>query len=170
MNKKVLYVDMDGVIADFNKAVETLKPGIFELENAEDEVNNICESNPNIFYYLEPIEDGIESVKELMKHYDVYFLSTPMIRVLESFTDKMRWLRKHFGSLADKKLILSHNKGLLKGHYLIDDRIKNGVDKFEGLHIHFGTEKFPNWETVLDYFLNNKETQEYLSNAERRSI
>ncbi len=57
------------------------------------------------------------------------------------------------GDLAYKKLILSHNKGLLKGDFLIDDRTVNGVSEFEGEHIHFGSENFPNWESVIKYML-----------------
>ena len=40
------------------------------------------------------------------------------------------------------------------GDYLIDDRLRNGAEKFNGEHIHFGTEKFPDWNSVLKY-LNN---------------
>lgn len=40
------------------------------------------------------------------------------------------------------------------GDYLIDDRIANGVDKFQGEHIHFGTSKFPDWKTVVSYILS----------------
>ena len=50
-----------------------------------------------------------------------------------------------------KRLILSHHKNLNQGDYLIDDRTKNGADKFEGKHLHFGTEQFANWNCVLSY-------------------
>lgn len=53
-------------------------------------------------------------------------------------------------------MILSHHKNLNKWDYLIDDRLKNGVDKFEGEHIHFWTSKFPDWKSVTDYLLKNK--------------
>jgi len=36
---------------------------------------------------------------------------------------------------------------------LIDDRTVNGAGEFQGVHIHFGQEKFPNWKSVLDYLL-----------------
>jgi hypothetical protein len=38
------------------------------------------------------------------------------------------------------------------GDYLIDDRSYNGASEFKGEWIHFGSEKFPNWERVIDYF------------------
>ena len=47
--------------------------------------------------------------------------------------------------------LLSHHKQLNRGHYLIDDRTKNGAGEFEGEHIHFGTASFPDWPTVLTY-------------------
>lgn len=39
------------------------------------------------------------------------------------------------------------------GDFLIDDRICNGVENFSGYHIHFGSEKFPNWEVTYDYLI-----------------
>ena len=65
------------------------------------------------------------------------------------------WVKKHLGQHAYKRLILSHNKHLNHGHYLIDDREKNGADKFVGELILFGGEKFPDWNSVIQYlFLN----------------
>jgi 5'(3')-deoxyribonucleotidase len=61
------------------------------------------------------------------------------------------WVQQHLGDSAKKKLILCHNKGLVIGDFLIDDRIANGVADFKGEHIHFGNEQFPGWETVLEY-------------------
>ena len=54
-------------------------------------------------------------------------------------------------SHAYKRLILSHHKELNHGDYLIDDRLKNGADKFQGELIHFGSDKFPDWDAVVVY-------------------
>ena len=51
---------------------------------------------------------------------------------------------KKKGSALYKRLILSHHKNLNQGDYLIDDRTKNGAGKFQGEHVHFGTEQFAN--------------------------
>ena len=69
----------------------------------------------------------------------------------------MLWFQKYLGESAYKRLILSHHKNLNDGQYLIDDRTKNGVDRFAGEHIHFGTERFPDWPAVVAY-LNKKTT------------
>ena len=60
---------------------------------------------------------------------------------------------KNLGETAIKRLILSQPKHLNLGDYLIDDRKVNGAVEFQGEHIHFGQEKFPDWKSVLDYLL-----------------
>jgi 5'(3')-deoxyribonucleotidase len=49
---------------------------------------------------------------------------------------------------------MAPNKSFLKGDYLIDDMGNAGQEEFEGEWIHFKTEKFPNWETVVEYLMN----------------
>jgi 5'-nucleotidase len=152
LKEEIVYVDMDGVIADFDKAIRKIHPTCFELEDGDERgriIDEICEADIRIFQSLEPMDGGIEAVKLLDKYYTTYFLSTPMWNVPESFTDKRLWIEKHFGAFGTKRLILSHRKDLNRGAFLIDDRIKNGVAEFKGKHIHFGTKEFPNWSSVL---------------------
>lgn len=147
---------MDGVVANFNGAIWNYineNKLFLPLDNDgwHDFVEEICKKNPTIFHDLDPIEGSIESVIELHGLYDLYFLSTPMWELPESFTGKRVWLEKHFGDFASKRLILTHRKDLNIGDFLIDDRIVNGVENFKGEHIHFGTEKFPDWSTTTQY-------------------
>jgi hypothetical protein len=37
------------------------------------------------------------------------------------------------------------------GDYLVDDRPNNGAENFKGEWIHFGSEEYPNWASVLTY-------------------
>jgi 5'(3')-deoxyribonucleotidase len=160
MKKKILYLDMDGVVADFEGAVHSLCPDLHsidlypDIESRSTKIDDICEENPNIFRTLKPIDGAVDAVNTLFEHYDVYFLSTPMWGLPESYTDKRIWLEATFGVNAKKKLILSHRKDLFYGEYLVDDRLKNGAADFKGEHIHFGTQKFPNWAVVLKYLIN----------------
>lgn len=154
--RKILHIDMDGVIADFEKGFTKLCPDLilgegpnYDLRSAR--VDKVLSENPDMFYTLEPIEGAIDAIKELDSMFDIHFLSTPVDHVPNSHAGKRAWLHDHFGDLAKKKLILTHRKDLIIGHYLVDDRIKNGVDKFTGLHIHFRTKKFPNWEVTKEY-------------------
>ena len=87
------------------------------------------------------------------KKYDVYILSTAPWSDPSSWTDKRLWLEDYFDQKLNKRLILSHRKDFLKGDYLIDDRPNNGAKEFEGEWIHFGSDRFPEWETILNYLL-----------------
>jgi 5'(3')-deoxyribonucleotidase len=62
-------------------------------------------------------------------------------------------VQKHIGEKTHKRLIISHHKNVNKGHYMIDDREKNGDVHFEGELILFGSERFKDWQTVLEYLL-----------------
>lgn len=147
--KKIIYIDMDDVIFNFTKA----------HDKAIDKVHGIIypQSQLDFFRKLEPLENAIESVNELMKsdYYDVYFLTAPSLFNPLCYTEKCLSIKDYFGQAGVNKLIISPNKALLRGDYLIDDRIiGRGQDKFQGNLIHFGSTIFPNWDTVL-YFLSN---------------
>lgn len=145
---------MDGVLADFEGAIRRLAPDKeFTPNDNNDWVFDLCKQNPNIFLHLEPIPGSIEAVKKLMQHYDVYFLSVPMDCVPQSYTDKRLWIDRHFGDLGMYRLILTHQKDFNIGDYLIDDRLKHGVDKFVGKHIHFGKHPYFSWAAILRFLI-----------------
>ncbi len=154
--KKICYFDMDGVLADFIGHVRRLFP---EFDNADAEEQEAiiekAEILPEFFADLAPIEGAIEAFKAVASddRFEAYILSTASWNSPDAWKDKRTWVDAHIGELAKKRLILSHNKHLNVGDYLIDDRIANGVDRFQGEHIHFGTEAFPNWKTVTKYLL-----------------
>lgn len=153
MMKKILYVDMDGVIADFDAMIRILMPTFDELPEEErgSTVDRLCQLHTRMFDDLPVIDGALEAIRDLSEDFDIYFLSTPMWDVPESYMDKRRWLERHFGELGNRKLILTHRKDLARGHFLVDDRLKHGVEDFEGEHIHFRTPLFPDWKTTVKY-------------------
>ncbi len=146
--KKILYVDMDNVLVDFESGINRLSP---EIKN---QYIGRLDEVPGIFALMEPIAGAIEAYNLLAEKYDTYILSTSPWENHTASSDKLGWVKKHLGQAAYKRLILSHHKHLNHGDFLIDDRTANGADKFTGEHIHFGQSRFPDWAAVTDYLLN----------------
>ncbi len=140
--KKILYIDMDGVLCDFDGAADK-----HALRN---KYKNRRDCIPGIFKDLEPLPGAIEAFEYLWEVFDVYILSTPPWRNPDGWIHKKDWVEKHIPK-AKRRLILSHHKNLNKGDYLIDDSHYRGQAEFEGRWIHFNTPDFPNWDSVLTY-------------------
>ena len=96
---------------------------------------------------------AIEAVHELQKHYDLFILSTAPWKNESAWSDKVLWVRKYLDDVFHKRMIITHRKDLCQGDYLIDDRGKNGTTDFSGEWIHFGSSRFPDWQSVLDYLV-----------------
>ena len=138
---------MDNVIVDFSSGIaRTSKEKQMEYQGRLDEV-------PGIFALMDPLKGAIEAYKKLSTKYDTYILSTAPWKNSSGWSDKNEWVKKYLGDVAHKRLILSHHKNLNIGDYLIDDRTANGANHFKGKHIHFGSEEFPDWESVCKYLL-----------------
>jgi len=121
---------MDDVIADFYKA-------------AADSLGRVQESrmyDKHFFLNLEPVPGAKAAVHELLKMgFDIWILSQPLANLPESYIEKVEWIQRHFPQLTNK-IILTQDKGLNVGDYLIDDNEKKWKQKFEqngGKFVHF---------------------------------
>ncbi len=146
-SRKVLYIDMDNTLVDFES-------GIAKLSEAEQQrFHGDLDDVPGIFSLMDPMPGAIEAFHELSGLFDTYILSTAPWDNPLAWTEKLLWVKLHFGrgedSPAYKRLILSHHKNLNLGHYIIDDRTARGVEQFQGEHIHFGQPDYENWEKVV---------------------
>jgi 5'-nucleotidase len=149
--RKILYIDMDNVLVDFASGIAQLD--IVTKEQYKDNYDEVS----GIFSLMQPLDGAIEAFNLLTEHYDTFILSTAPWNNPSAWTDKCLWVKKHLGDKAYKRLIISHRKDLNKGHYLIDDRLKNGAGEFEGELILFGSERFKDWEIVVRYLLDEKQ-------------
>ena len=147
---EIVYFDMDNVLVNFQSGIEKLQT--IDLINYEGKLDEV----PGIFGLMEPNEGAIEAFHMISRFYDCYILSTAPWENDTAWSDKIKWVKKYLGEVAYKRLILSHNKNLNIGHYLIDDRTTNGAGEFTGEHIHFGYGDYKNWDDVVNYLLNEK--------------
>lgn len=145
--KKVLYIDMDNVLVDFQSGVDQLDEATRTIHAGRlDEV-------PGIFALMRPNPGAISAYRRLAAHFDTYILSTAPWENASAWSDKLQWIRQYLGDTAWKRLILTHHKNLNRGDYLVDDRPKNGAAEFSGEWIQFGQAPFADWTAVLAYLL-----------------
>lgn len=144
---KTLYIDIDNVLVDFQTGIDRLdKETRRQYEGHLDDV-------PGIFSLMLPVPGAVDAFRRLSAKYDTYILSTAPWNNPSVWSDKLQWVQKYLGDVARKRLILSHHKNLCRGEYIIDDRTAHGVDMFDGEHIHFGSDRFPTWEKVMEYLM-----------------
>lgn len=140
---------MDGVLVDLDSAINHL-----DIEIVQEYADKLAEA-PGIFSLIEPMPDAIESFKILVDRFDTYILSSSNCENHAAVGDRLQWVKKYLGESMCQRLILTHYKNLNIGDYLIDADTKNGIDRFIGEHVHFGSEKFPDWQSILKYLLNS---------------
>ena len=136
---------MDDVLCDYTSAYQVIK-------NDRPEVG-FPQSVPGFFENLKPMTDAVNSFLELAGRFDVHILSAPSVFNPLCYTEKRIWVENYLGFEFTHKLILATNKGLLKGDYLIDDYVSGrGQENFEGELIHFSSDKYPDWRSIIKYF------------------
>jgi len=138
---------MDHVLCDFGKA--------YRASKNSDPLCAYPQSKPGFFKSLKPIQNAIETYNWLLsdRSFDVWILTAPSIKNPLCYTEKRLWVEEYLGLDVVNHLIISPDKSLLKGDYLIDDYASGkGQENFEGQLIHFGSEQFPDWLSVQKYF------------------
>ena len=146
--KKIVYFDMDGVLVNFQSGIDQLDLyHKIEYKENYDEV-------PGIFGTMKPNEDMIDLFNAMFsdERYDCYVLSTAPWENPSASSDKTEWIQKYLPK-AYKRLILSHNKHLNVGDYLIDDRTANGAGEFGGELLQYGVTH--TIDDLKELFLNN---------------
>lgn len=146
---KTAHSDLGNVVVDFPSEMAACDPALLEQhKESPDEI-------PGIFALMQPKPGAIKAYRELSEVYETYILSTAPWENPSAWSDKLEWVKRHLGAPAHKRLILSHNKQLNAGHYLVDDRPNNGAEEFGKVQgqkwIHFGHEPFHPLVEVVAY-------------------
>jgi 5'-nucleotidase len=160
IKKKIVYIDMDGVIVDFGKAI---KDWFEKHPHLEERYKTHPDHIQGLFRIAPPIKGAIEAIKKLNDSgkYELFIATSAPWGNPQSLTDKRFWLEDYFDNIFHKRMFTTHRKDLLMGDYLIDDRLKNGAGEFKGKLLRFGYDwennnspnEYPDWDSILDYLL-----------------
>ena len=148
--KKRVFVDMDGVLVDFQSGLD------LQSEEIKREYEGHLDEIPGLFAEMRPMPGAIEAIHTLQEHFELYILSTAPWKNPSAWSDKVKWVTRYLDDVFHKRMVITHCKNLCQGDYLIDDRGKNGTSEFEGEWIQFGNDQFPDWETVVNYLLSHE--------------
>ncbi|MBI2671848.1 5'-3'-deoxyribonucleotidase [Candidatus Woesearchaeota archaeon] len=151
----IYLVDCDGVIADFEKGVlaefrkrHPDKPFIpleerttlFLEDQYSEELRPLLKDifvSQGLFRHLELIEGSLKALKELRKYGDVFICTAPMPISAYYHKERYEWIEENLGrEWADKRTIVSRDKAIISGNFLIDDKPQQGVIE-------------PEWEQLL---------------------
>lgn len=163
----IILIDSDGVLADFEKSVSNNwrlkypdrifipleKRTIFKVcdeypPEFKKDVERIYQS-PEFFENLSPIPGAIEAVNKMRQlGHEVFICSAPISRYEDCVLEKYKWVEKYFGREFTKRVILTKDKTLIHGDYLIDDKPTiDGIRK-------------PDWEQVIFDTPYNREVKD----------
>ena len=86
-------------------------------------VQQRAQSQPKFFYHLKAIPGALEALLEMdQMGFQVLIVSSPSVQSDTCSSDKVQWLREHLGDYWARKLILTKDKTVIIGDFLIDDR------------------------------------------------
>jgi 5'-nucleotidase len=149
-----ILIDMDGVLADFLTGfkqawVDRGLPPYFDTPLEQWDLKHYVPlrhrglvdvlMHQQVFFRGLPVMPGaVDAVLALMQAgHSLWICSTPVAMSAYCEGEKKAWLRAHFGETFARRMLFTHDKTLVKGHILIDDK-----PVIEG-------ECTPEWEHVL---------------------
>jgi hypothetical protein len=152
-DKPILYFDMDNVLVDFQSGLDQVSEEEKAKYADDGKGKPHYDDIPGLFSLMKPMPGAIDAVNALAEKYDCYILSTAPWNNPTALQDKLDWVKQYFPQVFHKRVIFTHQKNLClqPGAYLIDDRTAHGASQFGDRHIQFGTDKFPNWQSVVEY-------------------
>lgn len=130
------YLDMDGVICDFDAMAESLNPDIHKiLENDRDEAWRIINNKGIDFWKNMPWTRDGKKLWEFLKPYAPTILSAhPRSEIDTCILGKKAWVKRELGKKIMEKAIICRRKNkqihAMSNHILIDDQEKN-IEEWE---------------------------------------
>ena len=136
----IVLIDMDSVLVDFEKRLADIwilrHPELPLVPFAErksfypfddhppyyKQLMNDIISEGGFFLGLEWIPGAQEALQELEKIADVFIYTSPMSNARHCACEKIEWVRRNLGDRWTERVILTRDKTLVHGDYLIDDK------------------------------------------------
>lgn len=151
--KRQLYLDCDGVLADFDRGAEAIlgmRPKAFQQRYNIGRMWAKLASAPD-FYGTLPLMPGAVELFDAVKHLDPVIL-TGLPRGNWAADQKVRWAAEHFpGTRIITCMAVNKRNHCVPGDVLVDDTLK---------HAHL-------WEEAGGIFIHHKSVQETLEALSR---
>ena len=117
---KVIYFDMDGVLADFDRGIVELlhmtpKDQHVYDPRFDDRMFEAIRDYKDFYASLEPIEGSIELLKKLKEKYNVEILTgipRPSRGIVEARDNKLGWVKKYIGKDITVHTVMRKDKPL----------------------------------------------------------
>jgi len=142
INLPRVFVDMDGVVVDFDRYMIDMGLSAAEVK-----------ARPGAYRDMQPIAGAVKSVRRLVAlGYEVWIATKPPTGVAHAYSDKVMWVLEHFPEL-ERRIIITHDKGLLGNEqdFLCDDRPhKANCELFSGRLLAF-VDGY-HWPQAMDFF------------------
>lgn len=151
--KRQLYLDCDGVLADFDRGAEAIlgmRPKAFQQRYNIGRMWAKLASAPD-FYGTLPLMPGAAELFDAVKHLDPVIL-TGLPRGNWAADQKVRWAAEHFpGTRIITCMAVNKRNHCVPGDVLVDDTLK---------HAHL-------WEEAGGIFIHHKSVEETLEALSR---
>jgi len=150
-----ILLDMDGVLANFDQGhVDAcIRAGIPRALHGEDRAEWDLLSTvpredrarllrlwhaPGFFRALYPMDGAVDGARTLRRQgHEVFICTAPLLNHATCAAEKIEWVRAHLGDDFAARVIITRDKTLIHGDYLVDDR-----PNIHGVHT-------PTWKHLL---------------------
>lgn len=159
----VVLLDLDSVLNELcvswygvhNRECKTCDKPLRAEDVTAWDVSRFVQCGKRIYQYLDrqavytdaPVMPGaIEATRALAERgHDLYVVTASTGG--NAILGKIAWLRKHFPHIHKNNMITAHNKALIHGDVLVDDRIDNHYHGYAGLRVIFDQP----WNRTITY-------------------
>lgn len=153
-----ILIDMDGVIADwggaYGESLDTFGEEAVNIPRHKEQRSfNLNEGRtererqiiaavmvePNFYTRLQPIPGAQQALKAMLKvGHDVRIVTSPWVSNPTCASDKLNWIVKHYGSHWGARVVITADKTLVRGDFLVDDKPEvTGSQEPAWEHIYF---------------------------------